>query len=138
MLSTGDSFGGELAYRCAVRWRQKTKTTSKVCLLDTYSHVETIVKENWYPDIDEQTMQLLRSLVDDKSLPGYEGDVIYFKATNSHKFVKEKREDEHRWKALIPQIEIHPVAAGHFSMLDSRYCDEYVRVINNSVLPHQS
>ena len=137
-LFMGHSFGGELAYRCAVRWRQKTKTTSKVCLLDTYSHVETIVKENWYPDIDEQTMQLLRSLVDDKSLPGYEGDVIYFKATNSHKFVKEKREDEHRWKALIPQIEIHPVAAGHFSMLDSRYCDEYVRVINNSVLPHQS
>ena len=137
-LFMGHSFGGELAYRCAVRWQQKTGTSPKVCLFDTFSHVENIVKENRYADTDKQTMRLLRSLVDEIPLPGYEGDVTYFKALNVRKYEEEKREDEHIWKTLIPQIEIHPIAAGHFSMLDSQYCDEYVRIINNSVLPHQS
>ena len=41
----GHSFGGELAYRCAVQWHKKTGVTSKVCMLDSFAYVANIVQE---------------------------------------------------------------------------------------------
>ena len=45
----GHSFGGELAYRCAVRCHKKTNTMPKVCLFDTFAHVLILPRSCLYP-----------------------------------------------------------------------------------------
>ena len=92
----GHSFGGELAYRCAVRCHKKTNTMPKVCLFDTFAHVANIVQELPIPevkglmpdvvsDIEElkewnHHLQQMQALKDDHDLPAYDGNILYFTA----------------------------------------------------------
>ncbi len=160
-MFVGHSFGGELAYRCAVRWHKKTNTMPKVCMLDTYAYVASIAKEVSVPETEAQDDELeeikawnlhlrqIHSLEDDGDLPGYEGDVLYFTAEDQSILLKtiqisaqelnnRKEEDLNRWSTLAPHISIYPVAANHFTMLDKRFCDDYKEKIDAIVLPHNS
>ena len=161
----GHSFGGELAYRCAVRCHKKTNTMPKVCLFDTFAHVANIAKELPIPKVERQTpeeeaeieevkewnrhLQQMLSLKDDRDLPTYEGDILYFKAEdlsmdlkvihiNLQELTQKKEEDMRIWRSYDPHINIYPVAAGHMTMLDERFCDDYIAKIDNIVLPHNS
>jgi amino acid adenylation domain-containing protein len=161
----GHSYGGELAYRCAVLWHKKAGTMPKVCLLDTFAHVINIAKkipiseiENLTPDeasdIEElkewkRHSQLILSLKDDSELSSYDGDVLYFKAEdlslklktihiNMQEFAQKKQEDLNSWSTLAPRLSIYPVAADHFTMLDERFCDNYIEKIDDIVLPNKS
>ena len=161
----GHSFGGELAYRCAVSWYQKTNTMPSICLLDTFAHVANIVKEMPIPDVKELTpdnepdleefkewkrhIQQILSLKDNDDLPSYEGNVLYFDAEDLsaplktihidvQELDKKKKEDLNNWKALAPHMSIHSVAAGHFTMLEEQFCKDYIESIDNIVLPKNS
>lgn len=161
----GHSFGGELAYRCAVRWHEKTGYTSKVCMLDTYANVADIAQDIHVPEIADMTpekvsdieefkewnhhLRQMQVLKDDHGMPVYDGDVLYFKAKdlslqlktiriNENEFEKKKQDDLNRWKSLAHHISIYPVMADHFTMLDERYCSEYIEKINDIVLLHNS
>ncbi len=161
----GHSFGGELAYRCAVRWHKKMNAKPKVCLLDTFAHVANIAKEMPIPeakglslneesDIEEikewnRHLQRILSLRDDRDLPAYDGDVLYFTAKvltmkqtiihiDEHELEKMKQEDLNSWKSLAPHTNIYPVTADHFTMLEDRFCDDYIVKIDDIVLPHNS
>jgi surfactin family lipopeptide synthetase A len=161
----GHSFGGELAYRCAVRWHEKTGYMSKVCMLDTYANVADIAQDIHVPEIADMTpdevsdvegikewnlhLRQMQVLKDDHGMPVYDGDVLYFKAKdlslqlktiriNENEFEKKKQDDLNRWKSLAHHISIYPVMADHFTMLDERYCSEYIEKINDIVLLHNS
>ena len=161
----GHSFGGELAYRCAVRWHKKTGSMPKVCMLDTFAHIANIAREmpitgikdltpeevSGIEEIKEWNLHLrqMQALKDDHDLPVYDGDVLYFKAEdlslymnpiriNENELEKKKQDDLNRWKSLAHHISIYPVMADHFTMLDERYCSEYIEKINDIVLLHNS
>ena len=164
-MFAGHSFGGEIAYRCGVRWYKKTGTKSMICMFDTFANALEIAKEVSIPEADslapdqlsnmEELMELNRhlqqlySLRDNHGLPSYDGNVIYFtaevmsmKMKALHLEVKKleelKQKNIKNWKALLPQIRIYPVAAEHFTMLDKQFCDSYIARINEIVLPHNS
>ena len=162
----GHSLGGELAYRCAVRWHMKANTMPKVCMLDTFAHIADIVKDMSIPDViglisDEKTdmielrewsrqLRHIHSLKDDNELPYYDGNVLYFKAEetlsmqlksahiNVHEFNRKKQENMNCWNTLTSHMSIYPVAAGHLTMLEEQFCDTYLEKIDDIVLPHNS
>jgi surfactin family lipopeptide synthetase A len=161
----GHSFGGELAYRCAVRWHEKTGYMSKVCMFDTFANAAGIAQDIHVPEIADMTpeevsdieefkewnhhLRQMQVLKDDHGMPVYDGDVLYFKAKdlslqlktiriNENEFEKKKQDDLNRWKSLAHHISIYPVMADHFTMLDERYCSEYIEKINDIVLLHNS
>ena len=161
----GHSFGGELAYRCAVRWCERTGTMPKICMFDTFAHVTNITQAMPIPEIKSPTpdeasdikelkewnrhLQLLLSLKDDSEIPSYDGDVLYFKAEdlsmqlktihiNEQELAKKKQENLNSWSTLAPHLSIYPVAADHFTMLDEQFCNDYIEKINDIVLPPNS
>jgi amino acid adenylation domain-containing protein len=161
----GHSFGGELAYRCAVRWHKNTGTMPKVCMLDTFAHAANIAHEMPIPEIESPTpdeasgieelkdwnhhLRQIQTLIGNRDLSGYDSDVLYFKAEelslqlrtihiDEHELVQKKQEDLNNWRSLAPHLSIYPVAANHFSMLEERFCDDYLAIINDIVLPHNS
>ena len=161
----GHSFGGELAYRCAVRCHKKTNTMPKVCLFDTFAHVANIAKELPIPKVERQTpeeeteieevkewnrhLRQMLSLKDDRDLPTYDGNILYFTAEdlsmdlkviqmNLQELAQKKQDDLRSWCTYVPHINIYPVAAGHLTMLDEQFCDDYIAKIDNIVLPHNS
>ena len=158
----GHSFGGELAYRCAVRWYKKKGYMSKVCMLDSFANAANIVKEiplqkaegltsEETSDIEEvkewnRHLRQMQALKDDHELSGYYGEVLYFEAEDLflqtktinidvQDLAQKKQENMNSWRALAPRLSIYPVAAGHMTMLDERFCDYYFERINNIVLP---
>jgi surfactin family lipopeptide synthetase A len=164
-MFVGHSFGGELAYRCAVRWHQNTGYMSKVCVLDTFILYNSIVPKKPISEIGNQTtgeesdiaevkewyrqLQLIQSLNDDRDLPGYDGDVLYFKSeymapqlkaihVNTQELNQKKQEYLNYWSTLAPRLSIYHVVADHFTMLEERFCNEYLEKINDIVLPHNS
>ena len=161
----GHSYGGELAYRCAVRCHKKTNTMPKVCLFDTFAHVANIAKELPIPKVERQTpeeeteieevkewnrhLRQMLSLKDDRDLPTYDGNILYFTAEdlsmdlkviqmNLQELAQKKQDDLRSWCTYVPHINIYPVAAGHLTMLDEQFCDDYIAKIDNIVLPHNS
>ena len=161
----GHSFGGELAYRCAIHWHKKTSIMPKVCMLDTFAHIANVIKAMPIPeakglslneesDIEEikewnRHLQRILSLRDNRDLPTYDGDVLYFTAKvltmkqniihiNEHELEKKKQEDLNSWKSLAPHMNIYSVTADHFTMLEDRFCDDYIVKIDNIVLSHNS
>ena len=161
-MFVGHSYGGELAYRCAVRWHKKTGTMPKVCMFDTFAHVANIVQELPIPevkglmpdvmsDIEEvkewnRHLRKVQALKDDRDLPCYDGDVLYFKAEdlslelktiqiNEQELAQKKQEDLNYWSTLAPRMSIYPVVANHFTMLGEQFCDDYITKIDNIVLP---
>ena len=161
----GHSFGGELAYRCAVRWHKKTGIMPKVCMLDSFAHVANIAKEMPIPEIESPTpdevadieeikewnrhLRQMQALKEDRDLSAYDGDVLYFKAEdmslqlkfihmNMQELAQKEQEDLSYWSTLVPRIRIYPVAAGHLTMLDERFCNDYISKIDNIVLPPNS
>ena len=161
----GHSFGGEIAYRCAVHWHKNTGTLPRVCMLDTFAHAGNIVKEMPILDTEELSSdeeanieelkewnhhsQQILSLEDGYHLPSYDGCVLYFQAEdssvglnsihlNGQEMEKKKQENISIWNTLVPHISIYPVAATHFSMLDEQFCDNYIEKIDNIVLPHNT
>lgn len=161
----GHSFGGELAYHCAVQWHKKTSIMPKVCMLDTFAHIANVIKAMPIPeakglslneesDIEEikewnRHLQRILSLRDNRDLPTYDGDVLYFAAKvltmkqniihiNEHELEKKKQEDLNSWTSLAPHMNIYPVTADHFTMLEDRFCDNYIVKIDDIVLPHNS
>jgi amino acid adenylation domain-containing protein len=156
----GHSFGGELAYRCAVRWHKKTGTWPKVCMLDSFAHVANIAKEMPIPEIESPTpdeaadieeikewnrhLRQMQALKEDRDLSAYDGDVLYFKAEDMsmqlktiqvdvQALVQKKQADLNSWSMLAPRISIYPVAAGHLTMLDEQFCNDYISKIDNIV-----
>ena len=156
----GHSFGGKLAYRCAVQWHKKTGVTSKVCMLDSFAHVANIVQEMPIPDIENPTpdeaadieeikewnrhLRQMQALKDDRDLPTYDGDVLYFKAEdlsldlkviqiNLQELAQKKQKDLKTWSTLAPRMSIYPVSAGHMTMLEEQFSDDYIAKINNIV-----
>jgi surfactin family lipopeptide synthetase A len=164
-MFVGHSFGGELAYRCAVRWHKKTGAMPKVCLLDTFAYVANTAQEIPVPEIGSPTpdeasdiaeikewnrhLQKLQALKDNHDLPTYDGDILYFKAEDQSLELKslhvdmqelnmKKQEDSNIWSMLAPHMSIYPVAAGHLTMLDERFSNNYLEKIDDIVLPHNS
>ena len=164
-MFVGHSFGGELAYRCAVRRYQNTGYTSKVCVLDTFILFNSIVPKKPIPEIGNQApgeasdivkakewhrqLQLIQALKDDRGLPSYHGDVLYFKSeqtapqlkaihVNTQELSQKKQAYLNYWSTLAPRLSIDHVAADHFTMLEERFCNEYIEKINAIVLPHNS
>ena len=160
----GHSFGGELAYRCAVRWHEKKNMMPKVCMFDTFVHGMDFVKMMPIPmakglsleddsEIEElikwtRQLQQIISLKDDRDLPKYEGNVLYFAAKvtamkqnisyyNEHELEKKKQEDIRSWKSHVSHMSIYPVTVDHFTMLDERFCNSYIEIIKN-VLPNNN
>jgi len=161
----GHSFGGELAYRCAVRWHEKTGYMSKVCMFDTFANVADIVqnihvaeitdlKHDEVSDVEEikewnRHLRQIQALKTNHDMPAYDGDVLYFKAEdlslhlktihiNENEFEKKKQDDLNRWKSLAHSMSIYPVRADHYTMLDERFCNDYIEKINDIVLLHNS
>ena len=161
----GHCFGGELAYRCAVRWHKKTSIMPKICMLDTYVHVNDIVLKIPIPEIENPTpdeasdinklkesnrrFRQILTMINNHDLPGYDGDVLYFKAKeltmslktihiNEHEVDQKREEDLNNWKSLVPNMKIYPIEAEHFTMLDEKFCDNYLEIIDNIVLPHNT
>ena len=163
-MFVGHSFGGELAYRCAVCWQKKTGYHSKVCMLDTFAQAIHIAQETSMPEMDNlmsedvfdieefkewnRHLQQMQALNDGHDLPTYDGDVLYFKAEdlssqlkkhiNVQMFDQMKQKDLNRWSMLAPQLSIYTVAADHFTMLDEQFCGNYLEKINDIVLPLNS
>jgi surfactin family lipopeptide synthetase A len=161
----GHCFGGELAYRCTVRWHKKTGIMPKICMLDTYVHVNDIVLKIPIPEIENPTpdeasdinklresnrrFRQIQTMINNHDLPGYDGDVLYFKAKeltmslktihiNEHEVDQKREEDLNNWKSLVPNMKIYPIEAEHFTMLDEKFCDNYLEIIDNIVLPHNT
>ena len=148
----GHCYGGELAYRCAVKWQEKTGQAPKVVLLNTPSRTDEEICQMMPPqsDIDRMTDEQLQrlngwrhqheivlSLIDGVPLPSYQGEVIFYKAllpyqeANKLNFDSEglARQDalyEQRWRSLVPHLKIIPVATDHFSMLEAQYINIYL------------
>jgi surfactin family lipopeptide synthetase A len=161
----GHSFGGELAYRCAVRWHEKTGYMSKVCMFDTFANAAGIAQDIHVPEIADMTpeevsdieefkewnhhLRQMQVLKDDHGMPVYDGDVLYFKAKdlslqlktiriNENEFENKKQDELNRWKSLVHHMSIYPVRADHYTMLDERFCNDYIEKINDIVLLHNS
>ena len=160
-MFVGHSFGGELAYHCAVRWRGRTGTMPKICMFDTFIHVAKIAKELTIPKIENPTSDIEElkesnrhfrqrlAMLEEHDLPSYDGDVLYFEAeelamplktihVNEHEVDQKRKEDLNNWKSLVPRMSIYPVSADHFTMLDDHFCDYYIDKIKDIVLPHNS
>ena len=164
-MFVGHSFGGELAYRCAVHWHKKTGYMPKVCMFDTFANIANIAQEMPIPKIENPTpdemsdieefkewnrhLQQMQALEDDPDLPAYDGDVLYFKAEdlslqlktiqiNMQTLAQKKQEELKSWSTLAPRLSIYPVTANHFTMLDEHFCDDYIEKINDIVLPPNS
>ena len=164
-MFVGHSFGGELAYHCAVRWHERTGTMPKICIFDTFVHVANIAKELTIPKIENPTpdeisdieelkewnrhLRQMQALKDDPDLPAYDGDVLYFNAEdlslqnktiqiNVQALAQKKQEELKSWSNLAPRLSIYPVTANHFTMLDEHFCDDYIEKINDIVLPPNS
>ena len=160
-MFVGHSFGGELAYHCAVRWRGRTGTMPKICMFDTFVHVAKIAKELTIPIIENPTSDIEElkesnrhfrqrlAMLEEHDLPSYDGDVLYFEAeelamplktirVNEHEVDQKRKEDLNNWKSLVPRMSIYPVSADHFTMLDDHFCDYYIDKIKDIVLPHNS
>ena len=164
-MFVGHSFGGELAYHCAVRWRERTDTIPKVCMFDTFTHVANIAQELPVPKIENPTpdevsgieelkewnrhLRQMQALKDDPNLPAYDGDVLYFKAEdlamqnkiiqiNVQALAQKKQEELKRWSTLAPRMSIYPVVANHFTMLDEQFCNNYIEKINDICLTPNS
>jgi thioesterase domain-containing protein len=82
-------------------------------------------------------------------MPVYDGDVFYFKAENlslqlktirinENEFENKKQDELNRWKSLVHHMSIYPVRADHYTMLDERFCNDYIEKINDIVLLHNS
>jgi surfactin family lipopeptide synthetase A len=161
----GHSFGGELAYRCAVRWHKKKGYMSKVCMLDSFANAANIVKEiplskteglmhEEASDIEEvkewnRHLRQMQALKDDHELSGYNGEVLYFEAEDLslqaktinidvQDLAQKKQENMNSWSKLAPRLSIYSVIADHFTMLDERFCNDYIEKINDIVLLHNS
>ena len=161
----GHSFGGELAYRCAVRWHKKKGYMSKVCMLDSFANAANIVKEiplskteglmhEEASDIEEvkewnRHLRQMQALKDDHELSGYDGEVLYFEAEelslqtktinfDMQELAQKKQENMNSWSKLAPRLSIYSVIADHFTMLDERFCNDYIEKINDIVLLHNS
>ena len=164
-MFVGHSFGGELAYHCAVRWRERTDTIPKICMFDTFTHVANIAKELTIPKIENPTpdeisdieelkewnrhLRQMQALKDDPNLPAYDGDVLYFKAEdlamqnkiiqiNVQALAQKKQEELKRWSTLAPRMSIYPVVANHFTMLGEQFCNDYIEKINDICLTPNS
>ena len=92
----------------------------------------------------DRHLQQMQALKDDHDLPAYDGDVLYFEAEdlsmdlkaiqiNLQGLAQKKQADLNRWSTLAPHMSIYPVAAGHMTMLDERFSDDYIAKINNIV-----
>ena len=101
------------------------------------------VKE-WY-----RHLRQMLSLKDDRDLPTYDGNILYFTAEdlsmdlkviqmNLQELAQKKQDDLRSWCTYVPHINIYPVAAGHLTMFDEQFCDDYIAKIDNIVLPHNS
>ena len=161
----GHSFGGELAYHCAVRWRERTGNTPKVCMLDTFVHFANIAQEIPIPDIKNPTpdeisdieelkdwnrhLRQMQALNDNPDLPAYDGNVLYFKAEdlslknkiiqiNVQTLAQKKQEELECWSTLVPSMSIYSVTADHFTMLDEQFCNDYIKKINDICLTPNS
>ena len=161
----GHSFGGELAYHCAVRWRERTGNTPKVCMLDTFVHFANIAQEMPIPDIKNPTpdeisdieelkdwnrhLRQMQALNDNPDLPAYDGNVLYFKAEdlslknkiiqiNVQTLAQKKQEELECWSTLVPSMSIYSVTADHFTMLDEQFCNDYIKKINDICLTPNS
>ena len=164
-MFVGHSFGGELAYHCAVRWHERTGTMPKICMFDTFVHVANIAKELTIPKIENPTpdeisdieelkewnrhLRQMQALKDDPDLPAYDGDVLYFKAEdlamqnkiiqiNVQALAQKKQEELKRWSTLAPCMSIYPVVANHFTMLGEQFCNDYIEKINDICLTPNS
>jgi surfactin family lipopeptide synthetase A len=164
-MFVGHSFGGELAYHCAVRWRERTDTIPKICMFDTFTHVANIAKELTIPKIENPTpdeisdieelkewnrhLRQMQALKDDPNLPAYDGDILYFKAEdlamqnkiiqiNVQALAQMKQEELKRWSTLAPRMSIYPVVANHFTMLGEQFCNDYIEKINDICLTPNS
>ena len=51
-------------------------------------------------------------------------------------FIKKKQEDLNNWSTLASHMSIYPVVAGHLTMLDEKFCVDYIDIIDDIVLPH--
>ena len=82
------------------------------------------------------------SLKDDRDLPTYDGNILYFTAEdlsmdlkviqmNLQELAQKKQDDLRSWCTYVPHINIYPVAAGHLTMLDEQFCDDYIAKIDN-------
>ena len=161
----GHSFGGELAYRCAVRWHKKKGYMSKVCMLDSFANAANIVKEiplqkaeglmsEETSDIEEvkewnRHLRQMQALKDDHELSGYDGEVLYFEAEDLslqtktinidvQELAQKKQENLKRWSTLAPRMSIYPVVANHFTMLGEQFCNDYIEKINDICLTPNS
>ncbi len=164
-MFVGHSFGGELAYHCAVRWRERTGTMPKICMLDTFVHVANIAKELTIPKIENPTpdeisdieelkewnrhLRQMQALKDDPDLPAYDGDVLYFNAEdlflqnktiqiNVQALAQKKQEELKSWSTLAPRMSVYPVTGNHFTMLDEQFCNDYIKKINDICLTPNS
>jgi thioesterase domain-containing protein len=94
-------------------------------------------------------LRQMQAMKDDRDLPIYNGDVLYFSAedlslqlktihVNEEELAQKKQEDLNSWSTLAPCMSIYSVAADHLTMLDERFCDNYIEKIDDIVLPHNS
>ncbi len=161
-LFMGHSFGGELAYRCAVEWERRTRHQAKVCMLDTYSIIGRLLKSSQlenqkisrkeiYDQIEElrkwnRERQQILALEESTSLPVYMGDVLLIKAQkvgfSLHTIqiaVKEQDtilfENQKKWQSLAPHIVFRNLPADHYSMLEENNAVQYLPEIDSFISP---
>lgn len=131
-LFIGHSFGGELAYRCAVRWEHYTGNSPVVCLLDTYSNLNDVLEHS----IDNHTIPVSF----DTPMPNYKGQVLLFKATrqaeqlrfDNKEYLNKANED--KWHTLVPNLTEYLVDADHFKMLEKPFTEGYIKHLTNEYL----
>ncbi len=143
-LFAGHSYGGELAYRCAQRWKGIRGGSGEIMMLDTYADKERHFWERLTEDelkkiseqsgIDEVTLRerikaydIVSSLEDGSPFPSYDGKVTLMKALLpeagigseeiSSDFRRMTDANEEFWKNIVPQIKVIPVEADHYSII---------------------
>ena len=134
-------------------------------MLDSFANAANIVKEiplqkaegltsEETSDIEEvkewnRHLRQMQALKDDHELSGYDGKVLYFEAEDLslqtktinfdvQELAQKKQENLNSWRALAPHMNIYPVEADHMTMLDERFCNDYIEKINDIVLLHNS
>ena len=137
----------------------------KVCMFDTFANIANIAQEMPIPKIENPTpdemsdieefkewnrhLQQMQALEDDPDLPAYDGDVLYFKAEDLslqtktinidvQDLAQKKQENMNSWSKLAPRLSIYSVIADHFTMLDERFCNDYIEKINDICLTPNS
>ena len=94
-------------------------------------------------------LRQMQALKDDHELSGYDGEVLYFEAEDLslqtkninfdvQELAQKKQDNLNSWSTLAPRLSIYPVIADHFTMLDERFCNDYIEKINDIVLLHNS